>query len=512
MPLSPAPSISGAAVNSFQNMPAPFALTAGLGSLHAPSFVTAPLMLTPMAQLALPLGVKAAPVAHGAVPRLVPSALASQLPAPHKPAKSNPSSVIESLREHGSESASVSKLDGEAGKSALELNFLRAASLGGDGNPTSDGSAPAEKTDATPLMARVLERIKLDDRGRPDEKKALEESFRRMLETPTGRRLAEDFLAEGITGTVHFEEFPDSQLYLINGRKKFFAAQAYTHWQADNTVEIKLNRHFVDGDREIMEETLPWVIGHELLGHGLWYGRAAKGNLYTAFHYHENNETLARLVGWSIDRELDGKFEEAGVWNYLDDPAYYLANLKLRLPYYSVTFSQAEMADAMGTLRGRLAAATNEIDRAKRNLAAQQTWTAVIDHFASDHGIAPERFTMLRQEQSDLVAHYTAEVVNSEAVVAEITALLDRMAAEPSQDSQKYLAAAAQTPLFAQLAAETERLRRDLAGDSAKTPREAPREAPPRPKDQISWAELSKMYHDDVAADAKRPAGKKHWQ
>jgi hypothetical protein len=356
----------------------------------------------------------------------------------------------------------------------------------------------------------MLERVRLDDRGRPDEKKALEDSFKRMLDTPTGRRYAEEFLAEGLTAHVHFEDFPDSQLYLVDGRRKFYAAQAYTDWRQEGYAEIRLNRHYVDGDPDFMRESLPSIIGHELLGHGLWYGRAAKENLYLAFHYHELNETLARLVGWSIDHELDGRFEEAGAWNYLSDPGHYLSNLKMRLPYYAVTFGKEEMANPVATLNSRLASAGQEVERAQRNLASQKTWLPVLDHFSHDHGIAPKRFETLRKELADLEAHYQNEIVNAESIVREVSGLRDRIVAEPDHASELYLSQAAAHPFFERLSADTARLGAALSKTANAAPSAPPRAAASRPADQITWEELAKMYQDDVAADATRAT--KHWR
>jgi hypothetical protein len=403
VPVSPSPTgLSAAASASPLANTFPLALSPWTPSLAAPAIPSN----------AVPLQTAAAALKPAAAVPALPGALAAHVlrpvmtPAPAidggKHAK-----VIDSLREHGAKVETLSKLNGESGKSALESNFMSAASLGGgpvDGKSGS-GEEKAPAADSRPLLTRMLERVRLDDRGRADEKKALEDSFKRLLDTPTGRRYAEEFLAEGLTAVVHFEDFPDSQLYLVNGKKRFYAAQAYTDWRQEGYAEIRLNRHYVDGDPDYLRESLPSIIGHELLGHGLWYGRAAKQDLYLAFHYHELNETLARVVGWSVDHELDGKLEEHGAWTYLQDPKFYLANLKMRLPYYAVTFSREEMADAIGSMTKRLAAAKQEVKRAEANLANQKTWLPVLEHFSKDHGIPSKRFDLLRQELTDLVTH-----------------------------------------------------------------------------------------------------------
>ena len=506
VPLSPSPGFTSAVTIS------PLAQTFPLGlSPWAPSLSAAAIVI-PQNAVPIPLAsALAAPVQAAAIPvlahALVPTALAAAKPVIHQSPK-----VIDSLREHGAESGKLAGLSGEAGAGALEKNFMSAASLGDGVSTPSAGDGvekPAPKDDR-PLLARMLARVQLDDRGRADEKKALETSFARMLETPTGRRYAEEFLAEGMSAVVRFDDFPDSQLFLVDGRKKFYAAQAYTDWHQEGHAEIRLNRHYVDGDPEFMRDSLPSIIGHELLGHGLWYARAAKENLYLAFHYHELNETLARLVGWSIDHELDGRFEEAGAWTYLSDPAHYLANLKMRLPYYAVTFGHAEMAKPMETLRARLAAAELEVERARRNLASQKTWLPVLDHFSRDHGVLEKRFELLRRELTDLEAHYANEIVNAESIVREVSGLMGRIAAESDHASENYLSQAAAHPFFERLAADTARLGTALGKAAAAIPPAPPRAAAPRPADQFTWEQLAKMYHDDVAADANRAV--KHWR
>ncbi len=511
VPLSPSLNLSAAASVSPLAQTFPLALSPWTPSLTAPSIqipfnaVPVPAALTVKAAASMPAPLTTSALKPGA---LTPVALAASKPVIHQQGPK----LLDNLKKHGAESGKLSGLQGENGKGALENNFLSAAALG-DGTVTPAGGDEVKRNSSEnvrPLLERMLEKVRLDDRGRADEKKALEDSFKRMLETPTGREYAEQFLAEGLTAHVHFEDFPDSQLYLVEGRKKFYAAQAYTDWKQEGYAEIRLNRHYVDGDPEFMRDSLPSIIGHELLGHGLWYGRAAKEDLYLAFHYHELNETLARLVGWSIDHEMDGRFEEAGAWTYLSDPAHYLANLKMRLPYYAVTFGHKEMADPLGTLRARLALAEQEVQRAHQNLAAQKTWIPVLDHFSSGHGVPTARFELLRKELSDLESHYQNEIVNAESIVREVAALIGRIEAEPDHASEIYLKQSSLHPFFERLSADTERLGAALTKAASSAPVVEPRPASPRPADQFTWDDLSKMYQDDVAADAKRLV--KHWR
>ena len=82
--------------------------------------------------------------------------------------------------------------------------------------------------------------------------------------------------------------------------------------------------------------------------------------------------------------------------------------------------------------------------------------------------------------------------------------------AEPDHASEIYLSQAAAHPFFERLSADTARLGKALAYMASATPQAPPRPAADRPANQITWQELSQMYQDDVAADAKRTT--KHWR
>ncbi|MBI5246619.1 MAG: hypothetical protein HY923_05515 [Elusimicrobia bacterium] len=504
-PLSPVPGSGVAGAAPLSQLEYPIALSLYTPGLSAAS-IQPPFGAVPL-ETPRPLFLRAS------VPSLVPAALTPRQIESVKPGMHSTAKVIDALRAHGIESAGISKLAGENGKNALEFNFMSAASLGDETPVPPSGSGDASnlppQDNNRPLLDRLLERVTLDDRGREDEKQALMDAFKHLLATPTGARYAEEFLAEGLTANVHFDDFPDSQLYLVNNRKKFYAAQAYTDWKPDeNRPVVRLNRHYIDGDPDYLRESLPAVLGHELLGHGLLYGRAAKEDLYLATFYHDLNETSARLIGWAIDHELDGKFEDAGAWNFSQDPANYLTRLKLKLPYYAVTFNAGEMADPIGTLRARLGVAREGIARAQRNVDSQKTWLPVLDHFIEDHGIPASRFELLRKELADLEAHYAAEVANAEAIVKEVSAFIGRLEAEPGRGSENYLKKASANPFFKRLVEENERLTALVRG-MASGGFVPPRPPAPRPADQISWDEFEKMYRDDMAADAHR--SKKHW-
>ncbi|MDE2144180.1 MAG: hypothetical protein KGJ84_17365, partial [Elusimicrobia bacterium] len=317
------------------------------------------------------------------------------------------------------------------------------------------------------------------------------------------RALAERYLADGAPAVVRFERFEGSRIFDVDGRKIFYAPRAFTEWKGDH-VEVRLNQDYLGTDPEFLKQDLPPILAHELLGHGLWYSRAVRENALQAFHHHELNETNARLVGWLTDFELDGRFEDSGAWNYLQDPAGFLSGLKLRLPYYALTFSNEELARPIEALEARSVAAKDKRAQLETELANLLSWNPVIDHFARHHGIAESRLRALRGYMSDNEAGYRDELKVMDALIADVDATVGRMKAEPDRVSERYLQQAATHPMFADLVRETatngRRLLQMVSAVSAQAGDESADAARRRDehwRGQVTFDELAGMYRRD---------------
>lgn len=539
MPVSPAPQVNTGALYDIMLQQSPLGPTALQTTLSAPSLTNVSPAATPGISATLMPGVKTSPVVSNlALPTLpqalVPTRKAAAIVTPNTllPGATKPGKVIDSLKEHGALSGKVAELGGEEGALSAEKNFLNAASLQDPGDAASYSQIPGKDFEHTldhSLLKRMLERVTLDDRGRADEKAALEDAFKKMLATPTGRHFAEQFLADGAKATIAFQDFPDSKLYDVGGRKRFYAAQAYTGWDLQTgTINVYLNRHYVDGDEHYRLWNLPATLGHELLGHGLWYHRAGQvtvfpnleggasnpyTTLYLAYHYYDKNEVLARTVGWAIDHELDGQFDESAAWSYLADPEGYVRGIKSLIAYYAATFSKQEFNDVVGVLKTRLAEAERRREVAVANLEALKSWPSVIDHFSKGHGHDAANFTTVRAEVDAEIGRYQNQVETADDIILQLTGYIQRLEAEPNKDSQQYLQHSGTQPFFDRLEKEVERMTKYLNDRVAKHP--APKGAayvsPSRPAGHYTWDDLLKMYQEDVEADAQRPVGKKHW-
>jgi hypothetical protein len=333
-----------------------------------------------------------------------------------------------------------------------------------------------------------------------------------MLTTPTARALAERFIEDGVPAVVRFEAFEGSKIFDVNGRKTFYAPRAFTEWKGDH-VEVRMNLDYLGTDPEFQEQDLPSTLAHELLGHGLWYSRAVRENALQAFHHHDLNETNARLVGWLVDFELDQRFEEGGAWSYLQSPDAFLSHLKLRLPYYALTWSTAELARPRETLEERSLAAKAKREQLRTQLANHSSWNGVIDHFVSHHAVAETRLRALRAYMADTAQSYKDEIGVMDALIAEVDATVGRMNAEPDRASEKYLQWAATHPLFTDLRKETDENTRRLLEAVSRTPAKLGDESAAAVKaredhwrGQITFEELVEMYRKD------REQNPKHWQ
>lgn len=479
--------------------------------------------LPALAPAALPLGAvpAAAPAFAAAVP-VLPAALAAPTAAaavrPAAPAEA-PRRVVESLREHGALAAEAAATKGDAAAPALEANFLSAAALhsGGPGSVVPPGATPPPAAGSLrgpvsrdTLTRRLLQSVRLE--GTPRERRELMRVFERMLKSPTARRYAEEFIAEGIAATVRFDDLPDSVLYMQDERLRFSGARAVTDAPGPKQALVRFNRRYLEADPIFLRDDAPPILAHELLGHGRWYSRAMDEEIRQPFHNSELNEGVARTLGWVVDYELDRRFEENGTWSFLHDPEGYNRRLKTLLPFYALTFSRSEMADIEATLRSRLDDARRALKDEERHLASHRTWAPVVDHFVEKHGVPAERFALLRTELDQLEAYWASEVENAKAVVATIELVLKNLDAETAageKTSVRAMREAATRPFFARLEAEQDELTRLLAEVTRANPPAPAPPAPARPAGQYTFQDLQAMYQNDLAEDATRRH--RHW-
>lgn len=298
------------------------------------------------------------------------------------------------------------------------------------------------------LADHVTSRLDVASRQREIIRKAIA----RLMEAPTAREIAVAYLAESIPTTVKFAgptAGAASDFMLMQPR-------GYASWNDDGLV-VTLNAMYLSVDESLRVADLPMTLGHELFGHGLWYARAARASVYQGCHHHELNEANARLVGWLISCELNSPVELDEAIRYLRDPAQYLAELKLKLPYYAMTFSSREMLRPLEVLEGRLR-------------HAHSSRIALTERLAELHGrLSPPIDGDQRSDASDSRAQgprgsiaveedwIRNSLANLFAVIEELDATIGRLNAESDKQSERYLRWASEHPFFAELQREVDK-------------------------------------------------------
>ncbi|HAM36882.1 MAG TPA: hypothetical protein DEB40_11745 [Elusimicrobia bacterium] len=250
--------------------------------------------------------------------------------------------------------------------------------------------APVQPSPGEQLAERFLRQVELaGDAGQQAE---LQASIRLMLLTPTGEKLAKEFIASGVKARIAFIPFANSMLIEQNGKKMFNGTGGHCVWTKDR-LEIGVNQDYLRTDRDYRLSRLPSTLGHELLGHGLGDFNANKAGVLDAYvNYYRGNEANAGLVGWSIAAELGSEMTDFLMWSYLKDPEDYYRQEQLIRPYYAQTLSPETIKDASSILEERLERSQSALMEIPRRIAAWENWRDIIAHFIVVHKMNSQSF------------------------------------------------------------------------------------------------------------------------
>lgn len=402
------------------------------------------------------------------------------------------------------------------------------------------GVAPADApAGEDALTARLLAQLELVDHGNPEEAAGLDMAVRRLMSTPTGRELAEEFVSHGKKVRVSFETVPGSKVVETNGKKMIEASGGSTSFEGA-IPHVRLNKDYLGTDPDFQRFYLPGTLGHELLGHGLEQIKAEKAGLGRPYLAYRSNEANAGMVGWLVEAELGAKLINPHMWNYLRSPEEYHRTLKTNLAYYAGTFSPDEMADPVPVLKERLVNAKAALAALERDKTSMESWRPIIAHFKirkfdKDHGFRKpdssfsaasqdiENFTgsgyPRRRAEIQEIVDYVGTLINwysGKDAAADLAALKKAAESNLFKEAERNLetrkirlegvirarsarAAAAEPPPPASSAPASAKLK------APEPPPSGPERFAPPADDQISWDDLYRLHQTDLARFPK------HW-
>lgn len=244
-------------------------------------------------------------------------------------------------------------------------------------------SAPAA-AEAEALLNTLVSRVTLVDHDDPRQAAGLRDAFRGLLASQTGREMAQQFIAEGATAKVSFEQIEGSHISSVNGRMVLNTSGGHAK-VAETPVHVVLNRHYLDTDPDYRRVKVAGTLAHELFGHAFERQRADKLKITDSLYHYRGDEAGSGLLGWLVETELGGRVSNGHMWNYLRDPEVYHRGLQTNLPYYAATFSVEEMKNPIDTLRARRAQVEESRASMKAWLASTVAWRPRAQHFIDVH-------------------------------------------------------------------------------------------------------------------------------
>ncbi len=366
---------------------------------------------------------------------------------------------------------------------------------GADRYAAASAQAPSPQDKAV-LLAELKTRVTINDRGSPREGAALNAMLARLMDSPTARAKAAQFIKEDARAVISFEEIPNTVISEVNGRKDFATSGGHSHTK-ENPPEVHLNSAYLEARTESVHKTL----AHELFGHTLEEARAARSGVADVNDYSQEDEANAGLVGWTVSAELGNKITDGWAWIYMADPQDYHKRLKSNLAYYAGTLSAEEMKAPQAVYEKRLADVEKILLRLPARKQKNETWLARIAHLIDRHGAAPAPFLTLKEEISATLAGLPGDEADLREIKEYLQSLIEKCGGESGAAWTGNLAAKSDNAYFRERAREMEERRTVLAGLMQGQTQQS--QMPPERPGQITWDRLAGLWEQDTASGCK---------
>ncbi|MFA5137669.1 MAG: hypothetical protein WC728_00435 [Elusimicrobiota bacterium] len=393
-------------------------------------------------------------------------------------------------RDHGSSAQAAAP---GAPKPGTALHAL--TGLASQGQMPVQAAAPAAAE--RPLLDRLLDNVVIRHRSGTAEKKALEETFAALLQTPTGREYAQRLVDEGVKAKVYFGDIEGSRLVEERGRKTFTGTMGLTYWSM-SPIEIKLNKHYLQTDPGRRDTAA--VLAHELFGHAYRFTQSRRKNLNEAYDLYTDDETNARMIEWVIAAEMGSKLESSLTWDYLKSPKDYYREIATTSDSYSVELTRGEMADPVKAYRERLSFVAEDKKSYEGWRTRLQRDKRIIEHFIKDpkHKMDPAQFQMVSKETDEDLDHTIPTWLKEwDSIERKLKERITHYSTPAGRKEMERLRTMAQDPFFADVEGEIARLHKRLQALSLGRNRAEETAGPPPTPGQITREALRKMYDED---------------
>lgn len=376
----------------------------------------------------------------------------------------------------------------------LEADSAAAGELfDGQGRYTGTAAeAGASEEGKTKLLAALETRVAFKGRS-PGEAQELKGILSRVLDSPTGRQLAVEFLQEGARAEISFDIIPDTRIFEIDGRKTFWTSGGHTHTDR-NPPQVHLNEAY----RQAKQDDAPATLAHELFGHTLERKRAERYGVQNTYLFNQNEEANAGLVGWTVGAELGNKIDNGWAWIYMANPEDYHRRLKSTLAYYAGTLSTEEMKDPLPVYQERLANTEALLLRLPVKKEQNEAWQRIISHLVAVHKMVEEAFRSLRDGIKAVIDSIPGDERRLQDIRDYLKKLIDKVSGAGGPAWAEQLRRDSENEYFRERARVMDE-RADALGKLmlGKTPEG---EQPPPPAGQYTWPQLKDMWKAEQAS------------
>jgi|GEM_PF-1211127 len=360
-----------------------------------------------------------------------------------------------------------------------------------------DGAAPsaAKISEASPagtekrhLAAELKKLITFDEKNGPEEKALLDSLLSKMLDSPTGRETAGEFIKAGARAKLSLSEIPGSVLHTVNGKKIIKGTRGFARPDGDPPLVV-INELFRLHQRENAIE----VLSHEMTGHVL-EAKLVPEKLAEANTVAVGDEEISRINGWLTATEL-GVEPSDTIWSYMQNQDEYRRMLKTLHPYYATTLTLEEMKNPVPVYKEVLATAEQTEKELGLKAEKREKWDRIADHFINEHKMNAGEFTAIKDEISNRRKNEITSRDKLSEIKAKLAGRLKFLSTKEGARYIEYLAASADSGYFKErdekIKERRERLASLLLG---KTPGAA---NPPPVAGQLTWEEFEKMWAED---------------